>query len=210
MDPVTLLAIAKSLGAWLLDTLALLLNPKVWLLLVAAAAFGFLKGCEDEKGRFDAFKAAQELVAAVQAEHTKQVNDRNRRAMKEVEDAARKDREEHAARFAALYRRYHDGVLNDPGTGIVPGHAFGSTQPLQPGSVLCFDRDRLEQGVVGALRDYARSMAPVTERLAALVERGDGGLQDSLWWGRWSRQVDICPAAPEATPAAPIQRNEGG
>lgn len=189
----------RAAGALLLECLKLLLDPKVWILLALVGAATYMKGCSDEKQRFDDFVQAAERLGKQQEAWAKEISARNNRSKQEVERAAKVERDRLIAEHAvALERVRRNADRNElprgrPGTAkpVPPGGGAGiATAPKpeqpKPSNVICYDADRLNAGVRAA---YDRLL----ERAGRLVQRGTDGLTDSRWWGDFSRQVGSCP-----------------
>lgn len=126
---------------------------------------GYLKGCSDEKERFDAYRGQVEAQGRAQEERTKARIARDKQLVKESDDA-------HTNRMAAAGRTV-DALVRE----LRAERARGSVVPPAPGAatggpgvgannaVVCFAGDRLREGV-------ERSLEGFEERATALVQRG--------------------------------------
>jgi len=146
------------------------LDLKAWLR-IAALVFvvllfpaGYLKGCSDEKGRFDAYKGQVKAAGEAQEQRTLKIIRDDKQAAKEADDAykAQIDRitDSHAAILAKLRANARRSIVPP----VPPAPAGGQGVEQNP-AVVCFARDRLSQGLSGVLQRYG-------ERAAASAQRG--------------------------------------
>lgn len=135
---------------------------------VALFPAGFVTGCIDEKERFDAYKSVVAATGKAQEERTaaRIASDLETKRRRDRDDKARRDRlERDLADTASKLQQY-------AGRGIVPPvpapPAGGGAGEAERG-IVCFDRDRLSEG----LRD---SLQRAGGRFAELAQRGAGGI----------------------------------
>ncbi len=129
-------------------------------IVLAAAVGGYLKGCSDERERFEAFKAQVEAVGKAQHERTLARIAEAKARQKEAEDAHRKELEALRARARDAERRMRDALAGGSPVPAVPRAAEGGA------GTICFDREALDRGLRGALE---RLLAGT----AGIVVRGD-------------------------------------
>lgn len=135
--------------------------PWAFGLLAAVAIGGYIKGCSDERERFDAFKAQVEAVGEAQRERTLARIAEAKLRKKEADDAHAKEMARLRARLRDTERRMRDAL--DTGGGPVPA------VPGTPGSgdasgLICFDREALDRGLRGALERLLAGTAGVIAR----------------------------------------------
>lgn len=169
MDPITAL---RFIGGFLRP----LLDPKVWLLLALAGLAGFIHGCQEEKERH---ATTMTIIERMGEEH-KRWSDQRRAEQKAITE--RKDAE-HAKRIKNLtaatadlrrkLRERTDSFEVPAARAPAPGG-----ERLGVGAV-CFDRDRLGEGI-------RRSLQRFSERLAALAERGGAGIANFGTCAEWA------------------------
>lgn len=188
--------VLKELGLWLADVITLLLNPKVWLIMVAVGSYGFLRGCEDEKQRFDEHVKLDEALGAAQLARTLSVNAQNKAFQEEVE---------HESTFELA------GLLGDLGAAderlrehanrrILPVAGRGPDKPVQPscspgerdflvaiyaGSTVCYGVEQLDQGI-------QRIVGRAIGRARGIAEPAVIAIDDARWWGEWGRKIGAC------------------
>ena len=115
---------------------------------------GYVKGCSDEKGRFDEWKQVQAALAKAQESHTATVIADNRTA-KEKADA--ENRAAHAALDAERLRKSRTRTV------YLPAAPAAASRP----DLACFDRTALEQAI-GRLAD----------RVSGIAAKGDAATID--------------------------------
>ena len=196
----------SALGApaleFVLGALKLLLDPKVWLLIVVAAAAGFVKGCVHEEVQFNAYKTVVASVGKAQEAWTKQRNAANKAAQQEVENV---HKAELAIAAADLDAAEHRLQLNTS-RGFVPGAGLSTGKPLLGGAtatdpivpldngLVCFDPQELD-------RRIRASVDRLQQRLAGLAERCVTALSDGGAWNLWAGKVGACPVTAAAAGA---------
>lgn len=122
---------------------------------------GYVKGCSDERGRFEDFKRAEAAVAKAQEEQTARV-------IKEQKTAKEKADAENRNARAALERLRRERSR----TVYVPAPAPATRRP----DLACFDRSALEQAI--------RRLA---ERVSGIAAKGDEAAVDLNSARRWAQ-----------------------
>lgn len=123
---------------------------------------GYLKGCSDEKERFDEYRGAVEAVGQEQEKRTAaRIADDNR-----LREEADHDHQEALrridARGVAALARVRDELARRSIVPAVPQAPGGGDDPPA-----CFDRGRLNAELVGVLERHA-------ERLSRIAREGEG------------------------------------
>lgn len=139
--------------------------------LIAGLALGYLKGCSDEKERFESFKVAVEAAGEAQAKATKERIARQKQVTKEVSDANVKALAGLAARLADARRSLREYASRS----AVPA---ASTSAGRPEGEVCYDNAELGRRVDEALRVFS-------ERTLELIRRGEEALIDRKSWADW-------------------------
>lgn len=129
-------------------------------LLLAVGVGGYIKGCSDERDRFERFKAQVEAVAEAQRQQTLNRIAEARLRAKEAEDAHRKELDRLRARARDAERRMRDAIAGSSPVPTVPGAAEGGA------GTICFDREALDRGIRGALARFL-------EGATGIVAQGD-------------------------------------
>lgn len=205
MSPLALLELAKVAGLWLFDIAKLLADPKVWLIALAAASFGFVRGCEDEKGRYDEHLALDKERAELAAAKAKARDEYNRKIKEGIDRESKSSLADLRIERDALEQRLRERPFRirvvRPSSGaartVQPGCSDGERAflgELYAGTTLCYGRDYLVDGlqqIVGG------ALGRAFERAGKLAEPATTALDDSRWWGNWAIKVDACkPEAP--------------
>lgn len=143
-------------------------------LLVVMMALSYVKGCSDEKERFESYKEAVEAVGRVAEQRAKEETARRGALTKEKDDAWKK-------RIAELDRDnadLHDRLRTDTSRGVLPT-VSGAAEGGSGANLLCFERDKLERGVGAALDGL---LAGSTE----ILRRGDRRAAALAACGSWA------------------------
>jgi len=151
-------------------------------LILALVAGAYVKGCSDEKERFDRFKGGVEAVGKAQEERTAERIRRDKQLQLEAENA-------HKAALNKLtgqYERYIARLRDNPGRGNVPTTGTSTGYVVREGDI-CFDREQLASGMGEADRI-------LREGAARLLRKGEEALTDSAGWGGWARGIGSCPS----------------
>lgn len=159
---------------------------------VVLLVFGsYVKGCTDEKGRHEETMATFKRIGEEQEKRSKKRSAELKAAKTEVEAKHEVAITERSERYAALYARW-SRLHNDPGPRIMSGGTPGANEPVQPSGKKCFDTDRLDTRITEDLRRYGERVHAALSGLAEVVRRGEEGLDDSVWWGRWATKIGAC------------------
>lgn len=203
----TAVLILKEILQTLLGCVKLLLDPKVWLMLALVGLLGFIRGCSDEKQRFDAHLELDDAIQKAQLERKLAIEERNRQIQQEVEndqinemallqsdldDANQRLRESELRRFVPQPSRSTSGSVQS--SCPVAGERDFLNR-VYFGQTVCYDAELLDQGIrerVGRIR----------ERLKGLAQRSVDALDDDKWWGDWARKIKACPV-PTGPSSAP-------
>lgn len=143
--------------------------------LVVGLALGYLKGCSDEKERFDDFKVAVHAVGKAQEDATKKTIARQKQVTQEVTDANVKALAGLAARLADARRELREYSSR----GAVPA---APTSTGRPQGEVCYDNAELGRRVDAALRVFS-------ERTLELIRRGEEAMIDRKSWADWEAGV---------------------
>lgn len=132
----------------------------------------YIKGCSDEKSRFEDFKRGVEVLGRAHEEMAKATALRHTGIAKEVEH-------ENAAALRTLADLY-SGLLNaPPRTRIVPAPSPG---PAGTEEKVCYSGDDLSRGMEAALREFE-------EATYGILRKGDEALIDRAAWGEWDARI---------------------
>ena len=134
-------------------------NPYLLLILGALLVGAYVKGCSDEKARFDSYKLAVKAVGEAQEARTKERIAKDKLAKKEADDAHAEKLKDLTARNTATVKRLQRELTSLRILPTVPGAAEGGT------GLLCFQADELERRMDGAL-------AKLLDRTAGVLQRG--------------------------------------
>ena len=175
MIPAPVLLIAKAAGGFLVE---------YWRILAVVGIVGlsYVKGCSDEKERFDAYK--DQLAAAGEA-HEKWAA-RYRASQKAITRGKELD---HEARIAALRGSNSDlarQLLSATGSvrvvSIVPKPAPGGTDPGQ----VCFDQAQLDARILAAVERLRASRETLLRGALGILQRGDETGQALITYDMWT------------------------
>lgn len=129
---------------------------------------GYLKGCSDEKERFDSWKGAQEAIGKAQEDRTiaRITSDRQ---SKEASDNVYKVRIDRLNTLAGslsdeLQRRSRSSIVPP-----IPAPPAGSGAGEIPSGIVCFSRDRLSEGISRELQSFAGRYAEGVQRGAIAI-----------------------------------------
>jgi len=136
-----------------------LLNSYILLIIGALLVGAYVKGCTDEKARFDSYKLAVKAVGDAQEARTREKIAAQKLAKKETDDAHAAKIQDLTARNAATVKRLQRELASLRILPAVPGAAEGGT------GLLCFQADELERRMDGAL-------AKLLDRTAGVLQRG--------------------------------------
>lgn len=139
---------------------------------------GYVKGCSDEKGRFDQFKAQVEATGEAQRKMNLARIANDKKAQKEVEDARKNSAPARVERVA----RIGSGLRANAGRGITAPAAPGPAGPVQ---TACYDLGKLDAGI-------RASFDRLLDRLTPILQSGAEGLDDAGWWRTWALKVGSC------------------
>lgn len=141
---------------------------------VALFPLGYIKGCSDEKERFDSYKGEVAAAGKAQEERTA-ARIANDNMLKEEADH---DHHEALRRLAAVHARALARMRADASGLIVP------SVPAAPGSgaadddVACFGAGRLNELILGSLEHFLERAADVVQR----GETAEAGFQACAEW----------------------------
>lgn len=144
--------------------------------LVAGLMLGYVKGCTDEKERFDSFKASVEAVGKAQEAATKARIANNKKAKEEIDAQNVKALAGLSARLADARRRLREYASRS----VVPA---APTTSGRPQGEVCYDNAELGRRVDEALRTFQ-------ERTLELIRRGEEAMIDRKSWSDWSERVE--------------------
>ena len=150
LSMIPFLPIAQAAGGFIAD------NWKIFAILALLAA-AYVKGCSDEKERFDQFRAAVEATGRAQEELTKARISQSQSITTEQNDAYEKKLAELSITNSGLRAR----LRTDTSRGVVP--PVPSTAQGSPGTI-CFERDKLNRGILSALDTLLTGVAGVLQR----------------------------------------------
>lgn len=169
-----------------LDCLALLLDPKVWLLLAVAGLVGMIKGCTDERERHEELMATIERIGKAHQEWSA------RRTAEQKSITERKDKD-HAKKLEVLTAANGDlqrRLRAAAGRSIVPAVPGSPAGGEAGGGVVCFSRDRLAEGL-------GRSLQRFSDRFGDIASRGARGLADFGTCAEWAlEQAEAAKKSP--------------
>lgn len=203
--PAFLVALLKFVPSWALpglgfvgSSLKLLLDPKVWLLLVVAWGYGFIRGCQDASEKYEEKLSTIERIGQAAEERRKEINQRNLEARDEI--AAESIDE--MLRLGHELDDANERLRQNAGSGFVPRprprsdrdvSASGPSEREQSflrrvysGELVCYDRNRLDEGM-GSLVEGLR------QRSSVLAVNAIAALVDQKLWGIWASKVESCP-----------------
>lgn len=123
---------------------------------------GYLKGCSDEKERFDAYKSQVEAVGKAQEERTAARIAHDNLIREEADNDHQEALRRIGARHADALARVRDELARSSIVPTVPEAPGGGDEPTA-----CFDRGRLNTELVGVLERHA-------ERLSRIALEGEG------------------------------------
>lgn len=152
---------------------ALLFVGRYWKLFAVAAlvAGGYVKGCSDEKERFDEHLALDKVLGEAQTKWSQ------RRTAQGKDITKGKDAENaevhrkldvalgHVGFFADELRKRPSGSI----VPAVPSASEGGGTVAGDGGAICFGRDRLRDGIEGSLGRFGERFREIAKRGAAAV-----------------------------------------
>lgn len=194
------LVLLKAFGAFALDSIKLLLDPKVWLLLVIAGGACFVRGCQHEEIVFDQYKALIEKTGEQQEAFTKQRNAENKTAQQEVDHENEMALDVLADKLTAAEQR----LLADSRGSFVPGASASPDKSVQPGQapvgqpiITCFDANVLDSGI-------RAGVDRLQQRFARLAQSCGAALTSLPEWREWAGKVGSCEAViPSSATSSP-------
>jgi len=116
-----------------------MMNPYILLFLGALLVGAYIKGCSDEKERFDSYKIAVKAVGEAQEARTREKITAQKLAKKEADDAHKAKMDALLVKHTATVKRLQRELASFRVLPPVPGTAEGGT------GLLCFQADELER-----------------------------------------------------------------
>lgn len=153
--------------------------------LVLLVASAYVKGCSDEKERFDEFKGA---VAAIgKAQHEKSVRiAADQKAITTKKDANHAETKRHLDLALGRVGDLAGELRKRPGRSIVPpvpASAGGGEAGAGDSGIICFASDRLRAGIEGSLQRFG-------ERYRGLAGRGAGAIAGFETCATWALEQE--------------------